>query len=256
MGKVRTIKKAEANIKEHIIKRNITIDKEKISIFLSLLERLGIEKKRGFYFLEENYKFPEFIKELSKEIRILYNLKEEALGFKLQICPPSTVSSKTYEISAGGFDLVSRVVLVVGSNENFTFKLSQRGMTVEEDFPMNRDSSFAINMGLITSIDIGFDDNKSFISKANVRGSRPETKKKDPSKRIVIVMDFLVNHGKLISTLTDQFMGESAKNPPVENLVNESMKEEDIDFFLKEIDKDQTSTKDLDDEDEGIVIVG
>ena len=255
---MKIIKKADVKIDEHITKRNISIDEVRLPIFLNLLEN-SIEMKKNCYTLKSDYKFPDFIKTLSYQLKTLYSLKDEAEGFTLHIFPPEkTYHEKDFKVPDASVTTVSRIVMVFGGNENFNLHISQKGQTADADVFCPKNSSFNMNLGIITSIDVEFNSSKTFKVKAFARGGRPEIKRKDPTKRTVIVLDFEMNMAVASQVVAETIKDTFAPSALDElKATSEKIKEkEEIDFFMSQIEKDEDkndqeeNTKKNDDEDD------
>lgn len=235
----RTIQKktvqAKINFNEFITKHSAEVDEDKLEVWMNLLKMQDTDNK-GFYSLKKGHKYPEFINSLSEQLKFLYSLKKEAIGFDLHVYPPYTGNSKNvnFNIPNAKMNIVSRIVVTFGAAENFSIVVNQLGHTVESSIFLKRKESFGANLGVVSSLEMSFNTSLSAIKPAGPRGGRTSMLYKSPSKRTVLVFDFHLDNevfsNEIISKVT-----QKQESKETDKLIEELNYDENVEAFLDEL---------------------
>ena len=180
--KTKTIKKGQIDVSSFSSKRKIDVEKEELEEFVQSIFRVReesaptvIKDENGEFVtpkektykavggrieMSENYAYPEFATDLVQQIRILYNLKDEAENFKMMLYPPykgDVKNTKVFEIPKANINTVSRIIFVVGHREQFNFSASAGGQSGDGSVICMDMDSFSIPIGVGSGLDISLD---------------------------------------------------------------------------------------------------
>ncbi len=271
--KTKTIKKGQIDVSSFSSKRKIDVEKGELEDFVKSIFRMREEtaptvirdengefvtpKEKTYKAVEgriemsENYDYPEFATDLVQQIRILYNLKDEAENFKMMIYPPykgDVKNEKVFEIPKTNINTVSRIIFVVGHREQFKFSASAGGQSGDGSVICMDLDSFSIPIGVGSGLDISFDTSRSAVmpyKKGFRSGSRVE---KDPSKRYIGIIDFSANTQILTEHIASEASklanGNDAAMTAIKNKMGSAFnlsKDEQVDELLEEMEKEESS---------------
>lgn len=194
------------------------------------------------YEFPDNYDYPSFINDISNQIKLVYNLKNEAKDYKVMIWTPYTGKDRNliFSIPKASMSTVMRVVITIEGRENY--EIGIEGQEAQTNFLCMNNDSFSMGLGIASAVNIKFDSSLN-CAQPHKNGFRDGNKiKKTPNKRYVLVFDFNVDTTILISHVT----AEASKlargnNRIISNLTEkmeevfeiESKKDKDVDEFLK-----------------------
>lgn len=231
----RKIVQAKINFNEIITKHSAEVDEDKLEVWMNLLKIQDTDNK-GFYSLKKGYKYPNFINSLSEQLKFLYSLKKEAIGFDMHVYPPYTGNSKNinFNIPNAKMNIVSRIVVTFGAAENFSIVVNQLGHTVEYSIYLKRKESFGANLGVVSSLEMSFNTALSGIIPAGPRGGRTSMVYKSPSKRTVLVFDFHLDNAVFEKKIISEFT-KKEESKEADKLIEELNYDENIEDFLDEL---------------------
>ena len=141
---------------------------------------------------------PEFLTDITTELRAVFSLKKEIKDFSVRIFPPATVaSSKVTTIVKVPMELAivitSRIIVTIGSDEMLELyaNTGQKGApSGKGSFKLQNGWAYMTPMCAASGIDFSWDDSTS-ISEAPRKGFRAKPSGKYPTRRYMLVIDCL-----------------------------------------------------------------
>jgi len=215
-------------------KRKIDVDVEELKTFLSectptkeggLNPYNPVLGEEGEYIWDDTKEVPNFIRILIKQVKALYDIKDDIKSNKVSIYLNSSTKCKDeHTIKRSNMNVGSRIILCVGHREVFKICVSAGGYGGSGTLLSTSCDSFQILMGLASGVDIIYNDLPFAITPAK-KGFREQKLSKDPTKRYIIVIDGIADADVLINSLNknlDKINRENINNSDVDDIVNKT----------------------------------
>lgn len=176
--------------------------------------------------------FPPVFVNLFDQIRAMYNIKKEVIGFSVMLWTPR-VSYKTSKkntinnIPTASMSVASRIILSAGHREHFDISASHGKLNGEGDFNLGTNESVSIPIGVAAGLQISFDNSDYYVIKTR-EGHRPRHIAKDPSKTFIIVIDGCIN----AESLVNQIKVEAAKLTDGDEAASNKLQEKAAAIFM------------------------
>jgi hypothetical protein len=252
-AKIKTIKKGLIDPSSFSIKRRINVDKQKLEewvkdalikkteekvsvapsvkknkdgVLKNISEEKNIKTVKGRIEFPTEYEYPEFIRNLVRNIKTSYNLKSEAKSYKIMLYPPCKNEDDSkfleFEIPKTEISVVSRVIVTCGHRELYKLSASAAGTSGEGEILSVDGDSFSIPIGVSTGLDINF-DNSTIVTVPDKKGYKSGKKeRKFSNKRFVCIIDFNADEAVVSKFVGDEATKIAGDNPNILEKITET----------------------------------
>lgn len=141
--------------------------------------------------------------------------------FNITLFPPSTDKSVITTLYKTDDSTMARVILILGSPENILFHAEQKKIEADCDVSFFKDQAIMLAYGICNTISLTFNNAESYVHKMkpNTRGINRD---KTPSKRWVIVIDYISDENTLNREFKNAIREATKKNPAKAALLRNS----------------------------------
>ena len=238
--KVKTSTSSKIDLKSVIKRRIINIDFNELLNFIKTsvvpISKAPVMIKNNDGFIEsstnkkvktiagrweypKDYNYPDFIIDFIKQIKLSYNLKNEVAGYQIMLYPPCKENGKgiEYKIPPAGLQILTRVIFSIGHREVLKCEIK----SCVEEILISSGDSFNFPIGYGSALDITFNDSTDTNQKN--RDNRKIDISKNPTKRILGVIDFYYNANVLSQFVKDELVKIAKGNMTYFNKLKEKI---------------------------------
>lgn len=183
--------------------RKLDIDYKELDAFMATLP------KKDEHVWTIDSVLPPFLVGLSEQLRPLFQLKSEVSSFGYRIWPPAEKVDYHKQIliervaSELSMRIGSRIYITLNSPENLDIHAQGGGKTGDGNVRLFTDYGFLVPLGISSGLDVTI-NNGTFAKADAKKGFRATGFKKDPLKRIFIVVDCAINTNTLVEAITKE----------------------------------------------------
>ena len=185
-----------------------------------------IDNGSGGYMWTNSQRRPKVVDNIEKDCRALFNVGDENVsGSIVHIWfPPKNYDQKEIVyIPKAQTTIACRIVAVLGSKEILNFGALQGDTEASCELLFNANEARRMDFGVASSIDITLNNGRSGRIKVLPTSSRFTNIDKNPSKRFIVVVDYLVNNDTLVNEFHNSMKLAAGGDIEKEKLINEKM---------------------------------
>ena len=162
-------------------------------------------------------------------------------GFNITLFPPSTDKSVITTVYKTDDSTMARVILILGSPENIVFHAEQKKIDADCDVSFFKDQAIMLAYGICNTISLTFNNAESYVHKMKPT-TRGINRDKAPSKRWVIIIDYISDENTLNREFKNAVREATKKNPSKASLLRNSNFLTDTDRVTEMVAKKEVSS--------------